>query len=57
MVGSPGGRRLHGDSSFRWEYNIKIYILEEGWKAMDWIDLAQKRDRWKAVVSVVLQVP
>jgi hypothetical protein len=57
LVGSPGGRRPLGSSSIRWEDNIKIYFLEEVWRAMDLTDLAQNRDRWRAVVSVGLQVP
>jgi len=57
LVGSPGGRRSLGSPRIRWEYNIKIYLQEVGWRAMDWIDLAQNKDRWRAVVSVVLQLP
>jgi hypothetical protein len=40
LVRSPGGRRPRGDPRIKWEYNIKIYLLEKGWRAMDWIDLA-----------------
>jgi len=35
LVGRPGGRRPLGSSRIRWEDNIKIYLLEEGWRAMD----------------------
>jgi hypothetical protein len=43
----------------RWEDNIKIDLREIGWDGMDWIDLAQNRDRWVALVNMVinLQVP
>jgi hypothetical protein len=57
LVRSPGGRRPLGRSRIRWEDNIKIYLQEEGWRAMDWIDLAQNRDKWRAVVRVEFQVP
>jgi hypothetical protein len=43
----PGGR---------WEYNIKIDVQEVGWGGMDGLDLAQDRDRWGAVVNVVLNL-
>jgi len=57
LLESPGGRRPLGSPRIKWEYNIKMYLQEVGWRAMDWIDLAQNRNRWRAVVSVVLQVP
>jgi hypothetical protein len=39
--------------------NIKMYLREIGWSGMDWIDLAQNRNQWKAVVNMVikLQIP
>jgi hypothetical protein len=39
--------------------NIKIHLREVGWDGMDWIDLAQDRDQWRALVNTVmnLQVP
>ena len=36
-----------------WEFNIKMDLSEGEWEAMDWIDLAQNRDRWRAVVNAV----
>ena len=43
----------------RWKNNIKMDLREVGWRNRDWIDLAQKRNRWRALVNVVmnLQVP
>jgi hypothetical protein len=43
----------------RWEDNIKIDLREIAWGGMNWIDLAQDRDRWRALVNTVmnLQVP
>ena len=35
----------------RWEESIKIVLKEAGWVAMDWIDLAKDRDRWRALVT------
>jgi hypothetical protein len=39
----------------RWEDNIKMYLEEVGW-GMDWIELAQYRDRWRAVVNAVMNL-
>jgi hypothetical protein len=42
LVGRPLGRPRH-----RWEDNIKMDLQEVGWGSMDWIDMAQDRDRWQ----------
>jgi hypothetical protein len=59
LVGSPEGRRPLRRPRHRWEDNTKIDLQEVGWGGMDWIDMTQDRDRWRAVVSAVmnLQVP
>jgi hypothetical protein len=49
-VGRPEGRRPLGRLRRRWEDNIKMYLQEVGWGGMDWIELAQDRDRWRALV-------
>jgi len=48
-VGKPGGKRPLGRSRRRWEDNIKMDFQEVGWGSMDWIDLAQDMDRWRAI--------
>jgi hypothetical protein len=45
LVGKPDGRRPLGRPRRRWEDNIKIDLREVGWGDMDWITLAQDRDR------------
>jgi hypothetical protein len=61
LVGKPEGRRPLERPRHRWEDNIKMDLREVGWGggAVDWIDLAQDRDRWRALVYTVmnLQVP
>jgi hypothetical protein len=54
LVGIPEGRRPLGGPRSRWEDNIKMDLQEVGWGCMDWIDLAQDRDRWRAVESAVM---
>jgi hypothetical protein len=59
LVGTPEGKRPLGRLRRRWVDNIKINLKEIGWDGMDWIDLAQNRDQWSALVNTVmnLQVP
>jgi len=59
LVGKPEGKRLFGRSRNRWEGTIKINLQEVGCGRMDWIELAQDRERWRAFSSAVmnLQVP
>jgi len=53
LVEKTEGKRQLGKSRCRWEDNIKMDLQEVGW-GMDWIDLAQDRDRWQAVVNAVM---
>jgi hypothetical protein len=59
LVGKPEGKRSLGRSRRRWEDNIKIDVEEVGGGRGDWMELAQDRDRWRALVSTVknLRVP
>jgi hypothetical protein len=59
LVGKPEGKRPMRRSRHRWEDNIKMDLKEVGCEAMDWIRLAQDRDRWRALVNAVMnfQVP
>jgi hypothetical protein len=59
LVGNPEGIRLLRRPRCRWVDNIKMELGEIGWDGMDWIDLAQDRDQWRALVNMVLnlQVP
>ena len=56
FVGKPEGKRLLGKPRHRWEYNNKMNIQEVGFGGMDWIDLAQDRDRWRALVNAVMNL-
>jgi hypothetical protein len=56
LVRRPEGRRPLGRPRRRWEDNIKIDLQEVGWGGMDWIDMAQDRDRWRAIVNAVMNL-
>jgi hypothetical protein len=56
LVGRPEGRRPLGRPKRRWKDNIKMDLQEVGWEGVDWIDMAQDRDRWRAVVSAVMNL-
>jgi len=49
-VGKPEGKRPLGKLRRRWQNNIETYIQELECGGMDWIDLAQDRERWQALV-------
>jgi hypothetical protein len=59
LMTKPGGKRLLGRTRRRCVDNIKMDLREIGWGHMDWIDLAQDRDQWMALVNraMNLRVP
>jgi hypothetical protein len=56
LVGMPEGKRPLGRPRRRWVDNIKMELGEIGWDGVDWIDMAQDRDQWRALVSTVLNL-
>jgi len=54
LVGNPEGKRPLGRPRHRWEDNIKMDLQEVGCVGMDWIAVAQDRDRWMALVNAVM---
>jgi hypothetical protein len=56
LVGKPEGKRPLGRPRRRWMDNIKMDHREIGWDGMDWIDLAQDRDPWRALVNAVMNL-
>jgi hypothetical protein len=56
LVGRPEGRRPLGRPWRRWEDNIKMDLQDVGWRGMDWIELAQDRDRWRALLNAVMNL-
>jgi hypothetical protein len=55
-VGKPEGKRPLGRPRGRWQDGIKIDLREIGWGGVEWIHLAQDRDRWRAVVNAVMNL-
>jgi hypothetical protein len=56
LVGKPEGKRPLGKPRRKWEVNITIHCSECGVGGKDWIDLAQDRDRWRALVNAVMKL-
>ena len=56
LVGKPEGKRPLGTPRRRWEDNIKTDLQEVGGGCGDWMELAQDRDRWRALVNTVMNL-
>jgi hypothetical protein len=56
LVGKPEGKRPLGRPRRRWAYNSKMDLREIGCGGMDWIDMAQDRDQWRALVNTVMNL-
>ena len=56
LVGKPEGKRPLGRPRRKWEDNIKMDLQEVGGGCGDWMELAQDRDRWRALVSMVMNL-
>jgi hypothetical protein len=56
LVVKPEGKRSLERSRRRWLDNIKMDLLHIGWGGVDWIDLAQDRDKWRALVNAVMNL-
>jgi hypothetical protein len=56
LVGKPGRKRPLGRPRRRWVDNVRMDLGEVGWGDVDWIGLAQDRNRWRALVNLVLNL-
>jgi hypothetical protein len=56
LVEKPNGKRQLERLSPRWEDNTKMNLQEVGCEVMDWIQLAQDRERWQAIVNAVMNL-
>jgi hypothetical protein len=56
LVGNPEGKRPLERPRHKWVDNIKMDLREIGWDGMEWIDLPQNRDQWRALVKAVMNL-
>jgi hypothetical protein len=55
LVGKPEGKKVLRRPRHRWQ-DIRIYLRERGWEVVDWIQLDQDRDQWKALLNTVINL-
>jgi hypothetical protein len=56
LMGKPEGKRPLARPRRRWVDNMKMDLSEVGWDGVDWIDMAQNRDQWRALLNTVLNI-
>jgi len=56
LVGKPEGKRPLGRPRSRWEDNIKMDLRKVGCGVVDWIEVAEDRDRWRTLVNAVMNL-
>jgi hypothetical protein len=56
LVTKPEGKRPLGRALLRWVDSTEIYLGQSGWGGKDWIDLAQNRNQWRALVNTVMNL-
>jgi hypothetical protein len=56
LMGKPEGKSPFGSTRRRWEDNIKIDLQEIECEGMDWIELAQDRDRWRPLMNAIMNL-
>jgi hypothetical protein len=56
LVGKAEGNRPLGRLRRKWVDNNKIYLTEIGWDGVDWIDVVQARDQWRAILNMLLNL-
>jgi hypothetical protein len=56
LAGKPEGKRPLERPRLRWVDNIRMDLVEVGWGGVDWIGLAQDKDRWRALVNAVMNL-
>jgi hypothetical protein len=56
LMGKPEGKTPFGRPRRRWEDGIRMYLRKIGWGSVDWIQVAQDRDRWRVIVNTVMNL-
>jgi hypothetical protein len=56
LVGMPEGKSPLGRARRRWVDNIIMHLREIGWDGMDWTDLGQDRDQWRALINTLINL-